>query len=309
MILLWGIPSEGPLQRVQMALAARHARLFLFNQRHLTAAQCDWHVDDEVVTGSLEVGGSRVALAELDAIYLRPMDPEFVPEMRSTTPQGRATARAAHEALSAWCDVTSARVVNRLAAMGSNSSKPYQAQLLAPYGFRVPETLVTNDAALVREFAARHGAIVYKSLSGARSIVRRFGPEDEARLNRLPVCPVQFQQHVAGLNVRVHVVGQRVFATAIETDAVDYRYAHRDGMEATMRPVELEDEVAERCVRTVAGLGLVFAGLDLCVTPEDEWYCFEANPSPAFSFFEAATGQPIADAVALYLMGQTASHA
>ena len=305
MILLWGIPSESPLERVHGALLARRAPVFVFNQRQVLSSVCNWHVENGGGAGWLEVMGGRVALEDLDGIYIRAMDPECVPEMRGASADARAMARAAHEALSTWCDVTPARVVNRLSAMGSNSSKPYQAQLLAQYGFRVPETLITNDAALVREFVAQHDAVIYKSLSGARSIVRRFEPTDEARLDRLPVCPVQFQRYVEGVNVRVHVVGERVFATAIESDAVDYRYAHRDGKEAVLRPVELDEAVAERCVRAVAGLELAFAGLDLCVTDDDEWYCFEANPSPGFSYFEAATGQPIADAVAAYLMGNS----
>jgi ABC-type amino acid transport system permease subunit len=52
-----------------------------------------------------------------------------------------------------------------------------------------------------------------------------------------------------------------------------------------------------------AALGLAFAGIDLRLTPEGEWYCFEANPSPAFTYYEAASGQPIADAVAALLAG------
>jgi D-alanine-D-alanine ligase-like ATP-grasp enzyme len=45
------------------------------------------------------------------------------------------------------------------------------------------------------------------------------------------------------------------------------------------------------------------AGLDLKVTPEGEVFCFEVNPSPGFSYFEQATGQPIARAVARHLAG------
>ena len=70
-----------------------------------------------------------------------------------------------------WCEVTSARVVNRLAAMGSNSSKAYQMQIIAEHGFNVPETLITSDPEAVHEFRRRHRKIVYKSISGVRSIV------------------------------------------------------------------------------------------------------------------------------------------
>lgn len=105
------------------------------------------------------------------------------------------------------------------------------------------------------------------------------------------------------MNVRVHVVGDRLFATRIETDAIDYRYASRDGKEAALSPVELDEEVSHRCLRLANSLGLPFAGLDLKITPHDEVYCFEVNPSPGFSYFQQETGQPIADAVADYLIG------
>ena len=61
---------------------------------------------------------------------------------------------------------------------------------------------------------------------------------------------------------------------------------------------ELPDAVAARSRRLASALGLPVAGIDLRVTPAGEWYCFEVNPSPAFSYYESATGQPIAAAVA-----------
>mgnify|MGYP006184765043 CR=1 FL=1 len=61
-----------------------------------------------------------------------------------------------------------ARVV---APMGSNSSKPFQAQLIRQYGFAVPETLITNNPEHVLAFRDKHKRIVYKSISGVRSIV------------------------------------------------------------------------------------------------------------------------------------------
>ena len=48
-------------------------------------------------------------------------------------------------------------------------------------------------------------------------------------------------------------------------------------------------------------LGLHFAGIDLRRAPDGRWFCFEVNPSPGFTYYEAHTGQPIADAVASYL--------
>jgi D-alanine-D-alanine ligase-like ATP-grasp enzyme len=43
------------------------------------------------------------------------------------------------------------------------------------------------------------------------------------------------------------------------------------------------------------------AGIDLRRTPSGEWYCFEVNPSPAYSWFDL-DGR-IATAIARFLAG------
>jgi glutathione synthase/RimK-type ligase-like ATP-grasp enzyme len=108
---------------------------------------------------------------------------------------------------------------------------------------------------------------------------------------------------VEGTNVRVHTVGTQIFATVIHTSATDYRYAARQGSEVELQKFTLPDALAQRCLGLSRALGLAFAGIDLKLTPRGEVYCFEVNPSPAFSYYEAHTGQPIARAVAHYLAG------
>lgn len=195
------------------------------------------------------------------------------------------------------------RVLNRTGPMGSNSSKPYQAQLIRQQGFRVPETMVTNDPDLVLKFHAEHKRTVYKSISGIRSIVQTLEETDLVRLDHIRWCPTQFQEFIEGTNVRVHVVGSEVFATSITTDATDYRYAQRAGKEAMLEAIELPDELSGKCVNLANALELGFAGIDLKMTPTNEAYCFEVNPSPAYSYYQSHTGQNIARAVARYLGG------
>jgi glutathione synthase/RimK-type ligase-like ATP-grasp enzyme len=103
--------------------------------------------------------------------------------------------------------------------------------------------------------------------------------------------------------VRVHVIGEDVFATAVATAATDYRYAHRDGFEAAFSATTLTGELSERCIRLARALRLGFAGIDLKIAPDGRVFCFEVNPSPAFSYYEENTGQPIACAVARHLAG------
>jgi glutathione synthase/RimK-type ligase-like ATP-grasp enzyme len=199
-----------------------------------------------------------------------------------------------------WADVTGLRVANRPSAMASNSSKPYQAALIRRHWFSVPETLVTNDPNQVRDFARVHGRLVYKSTSGIRSIVHELSPARTATLDRVRHLPTQFQRLVTGTNVRVHVVGPELFACAIEADTVDYRY-REGGAPASMHPVDLPADVTDRCLALSAALDLPLAGIDLLQDTDGRWWCFEVNPSPAYSCFAEPTGLPMAAALARWL--------
>jgi glutathione synthase/RimK-type ligase-like ATP-grasp enzyme len=202
-------------------------------------------------------------------------------------------------------------VLNPPAAAGSNGSKPYQLSLIAAAGWAVPETLVTSDLSAARAFLQRHQRVIYKSTSGVRSIVRSIDARDEAGaekvLSRLGHGPVQWQRWIAGTDWRVHVVGRRWFATEVQCDADDYRYAPRAGQEVVLRPGRLPRGLGERAVALAHKLGLPLAGIDLRRTPQGDWVCFEVNPQPGFSYYEESTGQPIAEAVAARLVSRLAA--
>jgi hypothetical protein len=307
MILICGIPSEPPLARVIEALDRIEAPYAVFNQRLFASSDMTFEIGAAGMSGWIELQGRRHPLDQVDAVYTRLMDFRVLPELKDT-PEGSDDYRfcaALNDTLTRWCEISPARVVNRVAPMGSNSSKPYQAQLIQQFGLHAPETLITNDPDQVLDFRDRHRRIIYKSTSGVRSIVQTFDDNDVARLGELKWCPTQFQQYVEGVDVRVHVVGAQVFATRIESTATDYRYASTQvGKAADLTATALDAEIEDKCIRLTQGLGLAFAGIDLKFAPDGRVYCFEVNPSPGYSYFEANTGQPIAHAVALYLAGR-----
>jgi glutathione synthase/RimK-type ligase-like ATP-grasp enzyme len=190
-------------------------------------------------------------------------------------------------------------VVNRVAGGMSNNSKAYQALLVRECGLLAPPTLVTNDPDAVRRFyddCARE--VVFKSLSGVRSIVRRLRPEHLDRLPLLRHAPAQFQAFIPGDDVRVHTVGERLFACRVTSEAVDYRYGGREGHDVMMEPTEVPAAVGEACLRLARRFDLVLAGIDLKQTPEGNYYCFEVNPSPGFLYYEQHARQPISATLA-----------
>ncbi len=306
MILVACIPSEPPLQEALDALSDLHADVVVLSQRRCAEIDLAFAVDPAgAVDGVLRVGRRHIALREVTGVYVRLMDHRHVPEYQRLAPDDHERDRwdGLHDDLSAWVDVAPARVVNRSSAMASNAAKPYQGQLIARHGLLTPDTLMTNDPEEAREFYASRARVVFKSASGARSIVQTMGPGDLSRLGALHACPVQFQAWVPGVDVRVHVVGSEVFATAITTTATDYRYATAQVDEpARLEAHQLDADIADRCVALTADLGLEFAGIDLKITPDGEVYCFEVNPSPAYTYFSGQTGQPIPEALARHLL-------
>jgi len=295
MILFCGIASEPRLALAIEAAQRSGVEHIVFHQRETDHCEIALDFSKGLLAGLLRTRGREWPLESFTGVYTRLIDCQSLPE-----PRNLPRTVSFHQTLSEWMELADCRVVNRAADMASNMSKPYQSQWIAPV-FRIPPTLVTNDPAEALAFVRRHRRVIYKSISSVRSIVREWQPDDERSLFKIRSLPTQFQAYIPGANLRVHVVGDRVFATAIDSPAVDYRYAQRDGFETVMRPIELPPEICQKCRALSERLRLPFCGIDLKRTDEGEYFCFEVNPSPAYSYYQENTGQPIAEALVAYL--------
>jgi hypothetical protein len=315
MIVVAGIADEGPVALVIDALEAMGADVRVFDQRRVGSAGLTVTVADAAaggaIDGELVLDGERISLTDVSGLYLRPMDDQLLPGLEGLPPDSpaRRHARLFHELLFHCADMMAGRVLNRPGDTASNQSKPFQAQVIRASGFDIPETLITNDPSCARAFIEgvwnEGGRVIYKSVSGVRSIVQEIGERDLARLDRIGWCPTQFQRLVTGTDVRVHVVGQTVLATRIVSAATDYRYAARQtGEEPVYERIELDAHLNALCVGLSQRLRLPLAGIDLRRTEDGRHVCFEVNPSPAFSFYERHSGVPVSAAIARYLTGE-----
>lgn len=307
MILVCGIPSESPLKMVTDSLDRLSVPYTLFNQLTFEKNALELALLSGKMEGTMRIGKKKFRLSDVTGVLLRLMDHTSLPSIEEA-PQGsliRQHGYTIHNLFYRWCNNSDARILNPPDAMSSNGSKPYQAQLIVKEGFRTPRTLITNDPEKVRAFYKKHKQVIYKSISGIRSIVQPLKDEDLENIQKIRSCPTQFQAYVQGYDVRVHVVGEKTFATKVNSGAVDYRYANQQtGVVAELEAVGLIDDLHEKCVKLSKRLNLPFAGIDLRITPKGEVYCFEVNPCPAFSYYESHTQQPIADAVARHLAGE-----
>jgi glutathione synthase/RimK-type ligase-like ATP-grasp enzyme len=301
MILVCGILADAMIELMCARLEDLAYPYVFFDQIQVPARYgISWSVAGEGVEGRFLTPGGIIDLQDVTGVYIRYASYRGGPVRPGLTEPEKALVEAEYQlAVMQLVDLLPCTVINRALASVSNDSKIYQAAMSAAFGFSSPRTLVTTEPDAVREFfAACSGRVIYKSLSSVRSVVRRLGPDDLGeRLERVRNCPTQFQEHIAGVDVRVHTVGGEIFATEVRSDADDYRYAGRDGSSLSLREAAVPKQIGDACVAMSRHLGLELAGIDLRRT-EDGYCCFEVNPSPGFLFYERATGQPISKAVA-----------
>lgn len=311
MILFTGIPSEPPVRLVIEAAEAANIPYLMLNQREIHFCELSLKFKENQFYGLLKVQGIEYNLEEFSGIYMRMMDYSCLPEIKDNVfntvgEQQKHKSILIHNELIRWMAITECRIFNKPGDMLSNLSKPYQAQLIAQSGLKVPAHCITSNQQYLRDFEASHKYLIFKSISSARSIVKTLEKSNTHHLNKICFLPTQFQEQLKGQNIRVHVVGDILFATKITSNVVDYRYASRDGETAELQAIELPLPIEKSCFALSSTLRLPLCGIDLFLTDNNEYYCFEVNPSPGYSYYQESTGQDIAGAMVKWLEYGTA---
>lgn len=199
-------------------------------------------------------------------------------------------------------------------------NKQLQIQIARELGLETPRTLITNDPEAVRAFARTcERGLVTKMLSSfaiyeddAEKVVftNPVKAEDLNDLEGLRLCPMTFQEQVPkNLELRVTIVGERVLAAAIDSQA-SARATHdwrRDGVRLTSawQPYELPSEIEEKLLRLMDYFELNYGAADFILTPEGRHVFLEVNPSGEFFWLERSPGLPISDAIADVLLGRS----
>jgi hypothetical protein len=300
MILLWGLLEDDPMDLAHAALHSAAAEFYFLDHQKILSADIECRIGPPGPCSCILTDGAEmIDLTNVKAAYVRGFNLLDYPELKGKDYGDPMVVRAAgfERQLINWLDSSAALLLNRSEPSASNNSKPFQLSVIEQVGFRIPQTLITNDAETARKFLSENCDSVYKSISGVRSIVRKISDARLESLQDVRWCPTLFQRVVPGTNYRAHVIGTNVLAVRIESTELDYRYGR-----TSMNCVELPPDVARRCVDLTRRLGLEFSGIDLMRTPDDHWYCFEVNPSPGYSYFERASGAPISAVLAKFLM-------
>ncbi|WP_220131195.1 ATP-grasp ribosomal peptide maturase, partial [Streptomyces sp. PT12] len=193
--------------------------------------------------------------------------------------------------------------VNHPNRIGDAEFKPAGLAAAVRCGFTIPPTLVTNDPAEAKKFAADQGPVLYKPLNVPLYML----DGQSCTVEVAQVLLDEIDEEVAGTahlfqslidkvaDVRTTVIGGKVFSVRIESDALDWRTSYG---RHTYRVVETPSEIAAALFVYLDSFGLVFGAFDFAVTGRGEWVFLECNPSGQWAWLEDETGLPMVAAFA-----------
>jgi glutathione synthase/RimK-type ligase-like ATP-grasp enzyme len=256
----------------------------------------------------LVVGSSRVDLAACRVAWWRRPQP-FTLHAGIAPESASFTYTECHEAVAGLWASLDLTWVNPPGLDEMAHHKPYQLAVATEVGLPIPRTVITNDPAEARRFADElgPGRTVYKTFLASEDHwreTRLLHVGELAMLDRVRLAPVIFQELVPALaDVRVTVLGQRLFATSISASPGGYELDYRmDLAGASFAPTEVPVETQEGIHALMQRLGLVYGAVDLRRTHDGEHIFLEINPAGEWLFVEERTGQPITEAMAELLI-------
>ncbi|WP_404300786.1 MvdC/MvdD family ATP grasp protein [Alicycliphilus denitrificans] len=248
------------------------------------------------------LGGPPIDLAAVDAVWWRrvrafEIDPAVGPADRRQFAHSET-----EQAVLGMLDSIAAPWINPRGADDAAHRKPLQWTQAAAVGLTLPPTCVTTSPDAARAFcAAQRGAgVVFKpflaSIEDWRE-TRLVEEEDLARLDLVRLAPVIFQRCIRGVDLRVTMIGDAIFAAEIDARDSDYPVDMRMVIgQAKMRAVQLPAALAERLRALMRRLGLVYGAIDLKQDARGDYYFLEVNPAGQWLFVETRTGLPITQA-------------
>lgn len=281
-------------------------------------------------TSILQINGRQIDLREIHAAWLwRGWQPEpLLPRFHELAKQRDYWSFFANEwiafykGFSLTLAYNGAFCINPPPFNSAWEEKSCQLWLAAEVGLQIPPTLYTARLSVAQDFYREHDeSIIYKPFHpyirmrktqndqktyATKLLTNRVQAQDLVESEGFMPTPSIFQPYIEkAFELRIVVVGKKLFACAIysqqsERSREDWR---RCDLEHTpYEPYTLPDEIADKLLKLMERLGLVFGSIDLIVTPSGEYVFLEVNPNGQFDWLARLARLPIYEHLAAMLI-------
>ncbi|MFE6384785.1 ATP-grasp ribosomal peptide maturase [Nocardiopsis dassonvillei] len=252
--------------------------------------------------GALSTSSRTIPLDRVRSLYYRRPSGFSFPHLTAQD-ERFAVTQARYGLGGVLASLPGCRYVNHPNRIGDAEFKPLGLAVAGACGFAVPDTLITNEEAQAREFVEGRRSVIYKPLW-----VPLYTRDDTPQTIAVSmVTAEELDDSIAGTmhllqervekayDVRVTVMGERVFAVRIDSGLLDWR---TDYTVHTYKEERVPPAIVCSLHAYLSRLGLVFGAFDFAVDHEGVWWFLECNPSGQWAWLEEETGLPMVAALA-----------
>ena len=193
------------------------------------------------------------------------------------------------------------------------SNKPEQLAVARSMGFNIPDTYIGTNYSRIKSFYKKcSGEIIAKAVKhgfnfdGDRARVaatQKIGKAELVSLKEYASVPMIFQEHIIkNYDIRVTVVGDDVFATAIDSQdhektKVDWRLSDCYKIPLRQYEISLPESIKNLCVDITKRFKLRYSAIDLVFGQDGFYYFLELNPNGQWAWIEQLGIHKIRDAI------------
>lgn len=300
-VLILARPDDAHALKVSEFLTKYGAEWFILGPQELSnETEMTFSFDEKKKHHQLKLPDkSEIDLNDVDSIWYRRL-PNIQHEGLPKAWMNTMVESELRSAYFGWFRSLDCLHVNHPERNDASSYKLYQLDLARRVGLTIPQTLVTNRPDEVREFYKKCKSQVIYKLIGERTnfYLPKYEPgpgiptlllreEDLEHLEQVSLAPHIFQECIIKkYDIRVTVIGKKLFAVKIDSQAGDGSLDWRRDYSVDMDPIELPDDVHSACLRLVERFGLNYGAIDLCVDQTDRHVFFEINNAGQYLWIE-----------------------
>lgn len=258
----------------------------------------------------LKSGKSELNLAQIKSIWYRRPGEFRQSKLLKAEEREWITKECSHLLSSLWMNLNKPLWVSKPDRIRIASFKLFQLQIATEIGFRIPDSIVTNDVKKAKSFIKQHRNCITKPLSvpyiNSKDEVlyiytHLISEQDKQYLYSIKYGPSFLQEYIPKKSdIRVTVIGNSIFAAEIESNIfpeskIDFRKIEPYNL--PHREIKLSKEIRNKCLKMVKKLGLQFGAIDLVLTNKGDYVFLEINPNGQWLWIEEMTGLPLTKAM------------
>ncbi len=296
MIVILGTENEAHSRHVANVLKQKKEDYIFFNtQKYPNEALIAWYATG-YNEGTITISNKKLNLSDIKGIYWRnfyDVRHEVFQDGNNTEFLSRMIERERRSALHSLFYSLDLNWVNSMNAFDLHKKKAYLTNQFMKNGIRVPKTLITNDKdELINFYEESNKKIIFKPVLGG-AYTQKVSDEllTKEYLDKLKIAPVQFQEFIDGVDIRVYAYKDKLYAARIEASTIDFR----EDASSKLIPIEIPQNIKDDCLKMMKIADLKYSGIDIRLKNDGEYVFIEANPAPMFIHAEKVTGFPLTD--------------